>query len=118
MQNDKYLSTFGTKPIPEDEDISYEMSVNNKRYDAGFYFSPMYNNKELDSEVEKNAYEVFTPEQREYLGDDAIKINYLQEHHPSLLNGIVWFMISKEYNDYYILLYYDNLDNRPHGEDL
>lgn len=28
--------------IPDDEDLSYEMTVNNKRYDAGFYqISPL-----------------------------------------------------------------------------
>lgn len=35
-RNSKYVS-FGEQTIPEDEDISYKMMVNNKRYEAVFY---------------------------------------------------------------------------------
>lgn len=37
--NSKYLC-IGDQTIPESEDISYEMSVNNKRYQAVFYQKP------------------------------------------------------------------------------
>lgn len=36
----------------------------------------------------------------------------------STADGTVWFMIHERYGKYYIGLYYDNLHNRPHGEDL
>ena len=41
--NKKYKSmTDKEQTIPDDEDLSYEMTVNNKRYDAGFYqISPL-----------------------------------------------------------------------------
>ncbi|MCI7575715.1 MAG: hypothetical protein MSS82_02895 [Bacteroidales bacterium] len=39
--NSKYGSIFEDQTIPEDEDISYEMSVNNKRYQAIFYQHPV-----------------------------------------------------------------------------
>lgn len=37
--NDKYfnLESYGSYQIPEDEDISYNITVNNKRYEACFY---------------------------------------------------------------------------------
>lgn len=37
--NDKYYNpeSYGSYLIPEDEDISYNINVNNKRYDAYFY---------------------------------------------------------------------------------
>ena len=34
--NSKYIG-YSNKPIPEDEDLSYEISVKNKRYEALFY---------------------------------------------------------------------------------
>lgn len=74
--NSKYITAVGNKPIPEDEDISYEISVHNKRYDAVFY----------------------------------LKENSTQ--------GMVWFMIYREINNYYIAIFYENLNNRPNGEDL
>lgn len=36
----------------------------------------------------------------------------------SLADGDVWFMIQENYGQYYIGLYYDNLHNQAHGEDL
>ena len=36
----------------------------------------------------------------------------------SLADGEVWFMIHGEHGRYNLGLYYDNLHNRPHGEDL
>ena len=36
----------------------------------------------------------------------------------SLADGDVWFMIHESYGRYNIGLYYDNLHNQAHGEDL
>ena len=36
----------------------------------------------------------------------------------SLADGEVWFMIHERYGRYQIGLYYDNLHNQAHGEDL
>ena len=36
----------------------------------------------------------------------------------SLADGEVWFMIHENYGRYNIGLYYDNLHNQAHGEDL
>lgn len=36
----------------------------------------------------------------------------------SLADGDVWFMIHERYGRYQIGLYYDNLHNQAHGEDL
>ena len=36
----------------------------------------------------------------------------------SLADGSVWFMIHNNYGRYRIGLYYDNLHNQAHGEDL
>ena len=33
-------------------------------------------------------------------------------------NGSVWFTINEKYGDYRIAIFYDNLENHSHGEDL
>lgn len=32
--------------------------------------------------------------------------------------GLVWFAIEEESGEYYLIIFYDNLDNHSHGEDL
>lgn len=34
------------------------------------------------------------------------------------VNGIVWFTIARESNEYAIAMYYENLDNQANGDDL
>lgn len=74
--NSKYITIEENKPISEDEDISYEMSIHNKRYEA-----------------------IFHPKE-------------------SITQGCVWFMICEFLSKYYIAIFYENLNNRPNGEDL
>lgn len=40
---------------------------------------------------------------------------YLKEN---ITQGMVWFMIYRSFAEYSITIYYDNLNNRPNGEDL
>ena len=83
--NSKYRSFSDEDPkIKEGEDISYEMTVNHKRYEADFYQIP-------ETTVANDA--------------EATK-------------KLVWFMIFRDYSEYYIMMYYDNEYNRAHGEDL
>ena len=48
--NEKYIEIDENNPIPEKEDISYEMNVHNKNYDAVFYLDPAYEFTEKDKE--------------------------------------------------------------------
>ena len=76
-RNPKYVSLFGTESqeIGDEEDISYEMSVKSKQYEAV------------------------------YLQDgDEMKL--------------VWFTIKELYNDYFIIIFYENSYNAANGEDL
>jgi hypothetical protein len=92
--------------ISEDEDISYELSVHNKRYQAGFYQLPT----DLDTTV-------FAKDVNDFL----VK-NYTEEQMANMLDiyskKLVWFMIDKDYGKYYILMYYDNKYNMANGEEL
>ena len=76
-RNPKYVSLLGTESqeIGDEEDISYEMSVKSKQYEAA----------------------------------------YLQDGNEMKL---VWFTIYNHYNDYYIILFYENSYNAANGEDL
>ena len=158
--NVKYLDLVMNKRIPEDDDISYEITVKNKRYQAVFcYFDPDRDSIAFMNEVMDLFSDYFTEEQlaklKEYseklmdtpedqkealqteMMTEMQKMGVGQEENAdpdpekafkflaafldgmrSLADGEVWFMIHENYGRYQIGLYYDNLHNRPHGEDL
>lgn len=113
--NPKYGS-FEDYTIPEGEDISYEINVHKKRYEAIFYQFPSdaivfgeklaptllskYTKEQLENPTEEIQSEI-----AEYLMEDCSK-------------RPVWFMISELYGEFYIIMYYDNEYNRANGEDL
>lgn len=126
QNNKKYMSASlsdSSYTISEDEDISYEMSVNSKRYQAVFYQLPT---KELDSTVlkkELNDYllKKYTQEQISNPTEET-RNNMIKDGLSYMLNRfskkVVWFMISELYGKYYITMFYDNEYNRANGEDL
>lgn len=108
--------------IPEEEDISYEMSVNNKRYEANFCQVLDKSIKEAipisEEEVIKylKALEIENPtEEVKKNAEDLMRwsISYDMEEKKS-----VWFMICEVGGKYYIAMYYDNKYNEANGEDL
>jgi len=127
QNNKKYLTAPLSKSdytIPEDDDISYNMSVKNKRYEAIFYQLPT----DLDSTViAKEIQDIFltkyTEEQLSNFTEEELTnmmimagISYMLD---KCSKRIVWFMISDErYGRYSISMYYDNEYNRANGEDL
>ncbi len=119
--NGKYVS-LNEYTIPDTEDISYEMSVNNKRYEAVFYQMPDESTKEhLYSEISNQFKSKYTPEQLETPTDEIM--NEIISESTSALFKLyaykpVWFIISEIYGKYYITMFYDNEYNRPQGEDL
>ncbi len=151
--NRKYRSFWVNNEIPEDEDISYEISVNNKRYQAIFsYFDEDRDKLELTDNLINDMSDCFTKEDRNIIKEnlkflitaseeekDGITNQLISETQliktgdtekafnlwvqalgaiMSLVDGEVWFMIHEFDGKYYIGLYYDNLHNRAHGEDL
>jgi hypothetical protein len=120
FQNNKnYLSTPDSTilryTIPEDEDISYELSVKNKRYQAVFY----QNTAAYDSLIREKdillAKKPLNDTDGEKLANLIVRI--FEESLKSLDNH-VWFMINERYGKYYITLFYDNAYNKANGEDL
>ncbi len=120
-KNPKYMS-LSNNLIPDDEDISYEISVKNKRYEAIYYQQPIelldttFLREKLMPILEEN-----TPEQlanpSEDMQQDMMKMSY--DYVKDLwFKKPVWFMISDIYGKYYITMFYDNEYNRANGEDL
>lgn len=88
--NARYITLIGQSfDIPEDEDLSYNITVKNKRYEAAFY--------QKANNTEGLSYE------------DVL----LKSHHKP-----VWFMIDNQYGKYRIIMFYDNILNQSNGEDL
>lgn len=160
QNTEKYMDLVMNEEIPESEDISYEITVNNKRYQASLsYFDP---NRDpvafMDALLDKFS-EFFSDEQiaklKEYIEKtidapedqrEALQSEMMAEMHKmwmrqdengtpdeeeafrfittfldgmrELADGEVWFMIHEHYGRYQIGLYYDNLHNQAHGEDL
>lgn len=118
--NQKYFSmSTEDGELSESEDISYEMTVNNKRYEAAF----IQTNNTLDSVTLSKKMEEFN---KENYGDDyLLDMTYEQILDASIkfflslyIDNSVWFMINERYGRYGILLYYDNNRNRANGEEL
>ena len=123
-KNGKYI-VFNNQEIPEDEDISTQISVYDKRYQASYYQKPdmekidtLYMQQEYFSRLS----EKFTLEQiqnpTEEIKTEMLDIAENLEF-DILTKKSVWFMISKlNYDEYYIVMYYDNEYNHADGEDL
>lgn len=124
FENNKRYTSLDKYTLSDEENISYEMTVNNKNYDALFYQVP--NMEKVDtlalqekvrndllskySEAElKNPSEEITKE----IQNAAIKIGM-----EIMFMKPVWFRICECYGEYYIAMFYDNEYNHANGEDL
>ena len=126
--NGKYYYIVQNEMIPEDEDISYEINVHDKQYSATFIYNPLYGNDELRDKVINEAVEEskLLLEKKGITSEEfySNKDNYIQVFSSivdkifQMSNGSVWFQIFEYYGKYYIGIYYDNLINKPNGEDL
>ncbi len=116
QSNKKYLplpeSSISSYIIPNDEDISYEISVKSKRYEALFY--------QKTSDYDDLVIESANLYKKENLNDaDKERLNViLKKMVNESMKKSVWFMISDSYGKYSISIYYDNEYNRANGEGL
>lgn len=125
-KNDKYVpqNVFGEYELSDDEDISYEMSVHDKRYQAAYY---------QIAEVDKDTTGFtlwalgkfkakYTEEQAQNLSEEDVQrfmIELLMDYvNEKISHKSVWFMISEHFGRYYINIFYDNEKNQANGEDL
>ncbi len=118
--NSNYLSD-GAEPISENEDISYEMTVHDKRYQAAYLQMPAIDTLTMQENIVSKILEKYpqgelsndTEEIREYTIE--LLTNYIAE---AAEKKSVWFMISENKGEYYISMFYDNEYNAANGEDL
>ena len=120
-KNSKYISTHD-QTIPDDEDISYKMLVDNKRYQALFYQKPVtYDTLQIRQEVNKRIELKYSKEYIENNPEEVEKesVNIAQDIVIDLLEKTtVWFMIKEIYGKYKIYMFYDNEYNKSDGDDL
>lgn len=123
LENEGYIpALLADCSISEDEDISYGLTVENKRYSAGFYQKLA----EVDSmawsnELHSRLLEKFTEKELKSPTDEQLsEINYIIATFQSekLSKKLVWFMISQFDGKYRIVIYYENKYNEANGEDL
>ncbi|MBK7215260.1 MAG: hypothetical protein IPH88_18650 [Bacteroidales bacterium] len=125
QNNRRYLSTSilsSDFTISDDEDISYELTVNNKRYEAVYYQLPT----NLDSAATVEELKTFLltkysedqlSSPKEELQKEILEtgLSYFMDKYSK---KVVWFMINEYLGEYYITMYYDNEYNRANGDEL
>ena len=121
--NPKYEPmTDKDQSIPDDEDLSYEIKVNKKRYEAGFYQIPSpLDTVAIYNESKQSLLDKYTQEQLDNPTEEISKvilIQYIANKINYRFNNKVWFMIAEYARKYYICMYYDNGYNKADGEDL
>lgn len=122
-KNKKYMpSSLSMRMIDENENISYGITVEKKRYEAAFCQLANYSLNSVDSlSMTSQIQSLYTKEElanpTEELMEtvEAIAFNYIFE---KCSKRSVWFMIGEQYGSYRILMYYDNEYNHSDGEDL
>ena len=112
--------------IPQDEDISYEMSVNHKSYEMAFYQKDSYYLKlEMELDSLKNSKTTSAEDviqllqkQIEILEEQKKQFEILKEQFSRSMENLVWFTINEYNGEYYICIFYDNKYNKANGDDL
>lgn len=122
-ENKKYISaTLEDNTIPEDEDISYQISVNKKRYESIYYQLPAtIDSVAITNDIHTVLQSKYTEEQLNNPSDELIKemfVTSISHILDKFSKNSVWFTISEFSGKYYISMYYDNEYNRANGEDL
>lgn len=122
--NKKYQSVSSESYIiPEDEDIAYNISIKNKRYQASYFQVPEggIDSTTIAQEAQTFIYSKYSQEQLSSFTEEQrqeLMADFLQYMTDKLDKKSVWFMITEQFGDYNLLLYYDNGYNQANGEDL
>ncbi len=119
QNNKKYVPTpdsiIAKYSIPQDEDISYELLVKKKSYQADFYQkTAAYDSLilKLDTLEQKQASTGGYTDQLLELFPYQMKELY------NCFNKKVWLNLSESSGGYYITIFYDNVYNEANGEGL
>lgn len=124
FKNNKRYRSLEDYTLSDSEDISYEMMVNKKNYDALFYQVP--DMEKLDTlamqrQIREELLKKFTIEQLDKPSEEItqeLQSIAFRRSMDLLLKKPVWFRICDHYDKYYITMFYDNEYNHANGEDL
>ena len=121
--NKRYVSaSFEDQKISDKEDVAYEISVKDKRYEAVFYQLPENMDSTMwEKSMQAYIFSEYTQEQLENMDEDGKKevmVKTLFWAFEKISKKTVWFLIDNRYGEYGIIMYYDNEYNRANGEDL
>lgn len=114
--NERYVSWNTNNLIPENEDISYELLIHNKVYEANFY--QIGNIDKLNKSIYDMLVRKYGTAEIEKLTEDELKSLYQDYAVDIVKMKSVWFRIFELYGKYYIGMFYDNEYNQANGEDL
>lgn len=127
-QNKKYTpqNLLGGYEIEESEDISYEMTIHNKRYQAAYY---QVSEEDFEKSIDSFDVEKYMEENKNQYSEEKLKkldekelgrtvVNLFDSMMKQFSHKSVWFMINEHYGKYYISIFYDNELNKANGEDL
>lgn len=124
FKNNKRYTALEDYTLSDSEDISYEMTVNNKKYDAVFYQNPdtgKVDTTAIQNKLMEKVLLKYTKDQLESPTEgiksdiQSMCLEILTEY---FTKKPVWFRIIREFGSYSIAMYYDNEYNHANGEDL
>ena len=124
FENNKRYFSLDKYTLSDEEDISYEMTVNKKNYDAVFFQVPDMEKADtlaLQEKVRNELLNKYTEAELTNPSEEItkeIKNTAIKTGTELMLMKPVWFTIARVNGEYYICMYYDNEYNRSHGEDL
>ena len=124
FKNNKKYTALDQYTISDTEDISYEMLVHKKNFDALFYQNPDMEKVDtlaLQNKIREQLLKKYKPEQLENPTEEmnqeaqAIAMSIGMD---MIFKKPVWFRICEHYGKYFITIFYDNEYNHANGEDL
>ena len=131
FRNNPKYKTFRTEEeqtITDNEDLSYEITVHDKRYEASFYQISQLDTVAIYNKSKQSLLSKYTQEQLDNPTEEIsteIRMEYITnilkydlQNISATYNKSVWFMIAERAGKYYICMYYDNKYNEADGEDL
>lgn len=133
QNNAKYIELIENESIDSKEDVSYELAVHHKTYQASFAYYPVDLSLKRLSELYKANWQASRT--RDYEGTPLEDVTeeqlealekYTEENWDSMFQLImmtnwpnsVWFDLHESGTRYSITIFYDNKANEPNGEDL
>lgn len=124
FKNNKKYTALDQYTISDTENISYEMNVHKKNFDALFYQNPDMEKVDtlaLQNKIREQLLKKYKPEQlenpTEEINQEAQSIA-MSIGMNMIFKKPVWFRICEHYGKYFITIFYDNEYNHANGEDL